>query len=503
MANTTKKSTNTKQETKQVVTEDRSLSRIVKDAKYIAESNVIALFFKHPETINDRDITIDSFSLNENRVRFEIANEIVNSGKVLDAITIGFYLEQHPKLKDQFLSCGGYDALSAIFKYLNVESLDSYIADMRKWDTVEAMMKRGFPIMESDIKQFKDDSLEDIYDRYEANLSDLFIHADTKVTAHNLVEGIHKVIKDCDEGISVGLPLYNAPYLTDIIGGNMLGNITVLGALSGTGKTTVTFELIFPTIIANDEKVVMIINEQDEVKLRKEMLAWTVNNVFGGEFNKKRLRQGKFTTEELELLHKAADWLEAKKENRNITVIPLPSYNVKLVKKIIKKYSAMGVKYFILDTFKASSDQKNDQVWLGMMMDMQELYDTIKPKAKNVHLWCTLQLKKDKIAFRHLTNDHIGMSKNIIDVVSTVVLMRGVRDDEKEGGANELNVFRLDGINRTTKVRVPLDKNKNYSVMFITKNREGETNQYQIVAESDLGKNKYKDVGLTVVPEDF
>jgi replicative DNA helicase len=498
----------TKKQTAQVektlVAEDRSVIRLVKDAKNIAESNVISIFYKHPDKISMYDtLTIKDFSLNENAVRFEIAKAIVDSGKVLDPIAIGFYLEQHPKLKAVFTEHGGYDAISMIFKYVDVESLDSYVLDMKKWNTVLAMHRKGFPVTEEDVKTFKDITLEDIYHMYEVMLSNIFIHAESKVQGYNIAEGLHTILDDCDKGIDVGLPLYNAPYLTDITGGNMLGNITILGALSGTGKTTVTFELLFPSMITLDEQIVMIINEQDEKKLKKEMLAWVANNIFHADINKKRLRQGKFTEEEWEKLRSSADWLEEKREKRNITIVPLESYTVEMVKKIIKKYSALGVKYFVLDTFKASNSISNEQVWLNMMMDMQKLYDTIKPKGKNVHLWCTLQLKKDKMAFRHLTNDHIGMSKNIIDVASTVILMRGVRDDEKSGGANELKVFRLDGANKTTKIHVNIDPKKSYCILFITKNREGETNQYQIVAESDLGKNRYKDVGLTVVPEDF
>lgn len=484
---------------------ERSVARIAKDAKIIAESNVIGMFYKNPESIGEYErINLNDFTLDESKVRFSIAKALFKEGKLsLDPLTVGFYLEQHPKLKNKFAEYGGYEAIGTMIKYLNYDYLDSYVRDMMKWNAVLKMFEMGFPITEQDVKEYKDLPIEDIYNKYEVMLSDVFINIDTTVKSHNVADGLYKIIDECDRGVNIGLPLHNASYLNDITGGNMLGNITILGALSGTGKTTITFELIFPSMIEYDEKVVMIINEQDEDKLRKEMLVWVANNIFEGNFNKKRLRQGSFTPEEMKLLNDSAAWLEEKKEKKNIMIIPLQRYTVETVKKIINKYSALGVKYFVLDTFKASTDAKTDAVWLAMMIDMQKLHDTIKAKSKNVHLWATLQLKKDKIAMRHLTNDHIGMSKNIIDVASTVVLMRGVRDDEKKGGSHELKVFRMDGKNKTTKVHVELDPNKNYSIMFITKNREGETNQFQIVAESDLGKNRYRDIGLTSVPEDF
>jgi replicative DNA helicase len=171
--------------------------------------------------------------------------------------------------------------------------------------------------------------------------------------------------------------------------------------------------------------------------------------------------------------------------------------------KIINKYSALGVKYFILDTFKASDNADSDKVWLEMMNDMRKLYDTIKPSNKNVHLWATLQLKKDKVGSRYLTNDNIGMSKNVVDVCSTVLLMRGVREDEKEDGKHELKVYRLEGKNGATRIPVILHKDKHYMVIFIDKNREGESGQFQIVAEVNLGRNTYKEIGITSIAQDF
>jgi replicative DNA helicase len=81
--------------------------------------------------------------------------------------------------------------------------------------------------------------------------------------------------------------------------------------------------------------------------------------------------------------------------------------------------------------------------------------------------------------------------------------MRGVRDDEKAGGENELVVYRLEGKNGKTKIHVSLDKDKHYCIIFVDKNREGEAQEFQIVAESNLGFNTYKEIGVTSVPMDF
>ena len=40
-------------------------------------------------------------------------------------------------------------------------------------------------------------------------------------------------------------------------------------------------------------------------------------------------------------------------------------------------------------------------------------------------------------------------------------------------------------------------------ILFITKNRFGRADHQQIVAEFDMGTNKYREIGYTVIMEDF
>ena len=64
-------------------------------------------------------------------------------------------------------------------------------------------------------------------------------------------------------------------------------------------------------------------------------------------------------------------------------------------------------------------------------------------------------------------------------------------------------MYRLEGKNNKTKLPVTLDKDKNYQLLFIVKNREGSANTFQVVIEHDLSRNILKEVGVTNVPVDF
>ena len=232
-------------------------------------------------------------------------------------------------------------------------------------------------------------------------------------------------------------------------------------------------------------------------------MVWVANNIFKEELHKYVLRDGKFDKETMILLKKCAKWLEEKKENRNITVIPLERYSVRTAIKIIKKYSGMGVRYFILDTLKESFDSKTDEIYKSMMRDSVDLYDVVKPSAKNVCLVMTYQLGKSSLKQRYLTNNEIGQAKSIVDVMSVNLMMRKPFDDEYAGGKNEVIGYKLEGKNGKSKIPFKLDKDKHYMIMFIPKNRFGQTDAFQIISEYNLSTNVYRDIGITNIPQDF
>ncbi len=480
-------------------------SKKVQEFKLACEANIVSILYKNPDLYFTYDkLNLKSFHNNIWRVYWNIGYDIIikEGKKSLDDITIGLYLEKHPKLKQKYDEYGGYDTIDKSKEYVNVENIGGYINELNKWNAVLQLLARRFPVHDK-IKDFVDMSAEQIYDLYEAQLNHVFVNVEGDVQSYNLCEDIHELLKKLDKGENVGMPLYNSPILNKEIGGNLQGHITMLGALSGEGKTTLTIELLLPQILQYDEKVCIMINEEDVSKWRRELITYVANNVFKKELKKYVLRDGKFSEEQWELLKKCADWIEERKENRNITIIPFPKYTAKLAIKTIRKYSSLGCKYFILDTMKVSSDAKSDLQWQEMTRDSVEIYDAIKPAGRNVHIWITYQLGKAATTKRYYTNDAIGIAKNIVDVASTNLMIRKPFDDEYEGEKNELKCYRLEGKNKLTKIPFKLDKNKHYTIIFITKNRFGSTNEFQIIAENDLATNIYKEIGIVKIPFDW
>lgn len=476
----------------------------VKGFKINSEANIVSIIYKNPDVLYNYDLKLESFSNNIWRVYFNIAQDLIVKEKkpVLDEITVGLYLEKHPKLKEKYDEYGGYETLQNAKEYVQIENFDGYYRELNKWNLIIELIKMKFPVGER-LSDFADMAVEDIYNEMEARLNHVFINLEGDVKSYNLCENINELIDSLNEGANVGLPLNSSPILNNEIGGLNLGHIYMLGAGSGVGKTTTAIQWLLPSVLHHNEKLCFLVNEEDQTKIQREMIIWVANNIFKKELKKYKLRDGKFDAETMQLLRDCAKWLEEKKENRNITIIPIERYTTEIAIKIIKKYSSLGVTRFVLDTLKPSANSKTDMVWLEMQRDMVELYNCIKPTAKNVTLWVNYQLGKASTKQRYYTNESIGVSRSIVDVCSVNLMIRDVWIDELEGGKHEITGYKLEGKNKRTKIPFKLDKDKHYVAIFVTKNRFGSTQAFQVLAEHDLSTNTYIEKGICYIPIDF
>jgi replicative DNA helicase len=480
-------------------------SKQVQEYKLACEANIVAILYKNPDLYFTYDkLNLKSFSNNIWRVYWQIGYDIIvkESKKSLDDITVGLYLEKHPKLKQKYDEYGGYDTIDKSKEYVIVENIGGYINELNKWNAVLQLLARRFPIHDK-IKQFVDMNAEEIYDMFETQLNHVFVNVEGDVQSYCITDGIDDLIEELNEGIAIGLPFYNLPLINKETGGMLIGNITLIGGLSNVGKSTFARSVTIPSIIKEKEKVVIILNEDGKKKWQREMLVWIANNIFKKDLQKYIVRDGKYSDEVIQILRESAEWLKQQANNHTITLIPFEKYETSKAIKVIKKYASMGVKYFVLDTFKMDAGKVTNNSWLEMQQAMVDINDVVKPEAKNLHITCTFQLVKGSAKQRYYTQDNIGVSKNIVDPASTCIMIRDVLDDEFPDGKHELKVYRLEGKNGKTKIPVKLDADKRYQIVFIIKNREGSANAYQVVIEHDMSRNIMKEVGITHVAIDW
>lgn len=479
--------------------------KTVKEYKLACEANIVSIYYKKPDLMYDFELNLEDFTENTWRVYWQIAYDIVikEHKPILDDVTIGLYLEKHNKLKQKYDDYGGYETIEKATEYVKTENLSGYIAELNKWNTVLMMLKNKFPVYDR-LSEFADMSLDDIYVEYEAILNHIFINADEDIQSYSIEDDIDELIDELNEGLAVGLPYYEMPLINKETGGQLTGNITLVGGLSNMGKTTLVRSMCIPASIKNGEKLVIMVNEEGRKKWQREMLVWVANNIYRFDLQKFVVRDGKYSDEVMDMLRKCANWIKEKASDNTVTIIPFNKYRTEKAIKVIKKYASLGVKYFILDTYKADSGSRSDKMWLEMQQSMVDIYDTVKTDGgKDVHIVITFQLAKSSARQRFYSQDNIGQAKNIVDVASTCLMIRDVFEDEYTGEKNALKVYKLEGKNGKSKIPVNLDHDKHYQLIFIVKNREGAANNYQIVVEHDMSRNLLKEVGFTSVPVDF
>jgi replicative DNA helicase len=341
-------------------------------------------------------------------------------------------------------------------------------------------------------------TVESLQQKLEETLASVFADVDIVEKVEDMSKGLWDVVTDAHEGKMRGFP-YQSALLNEYVNGQALGNLTMLSANSGMGKTFLALAQILPNMIEFGESLMILANEEDIVKWKREIITWSVNNMTDGSFEKQRFNQGNFTQDELDTLKAGVDWLDEMMEEGKIRFINFNSFSMKKAIKMIKKESTFNdVKYFILDTLKLDSDAINEnvQAWLQLQVNMVHLYDLIKPSNRNLHVFVTYQLGKSAMLTRYLSQNSLGMSKNVVDTVSTLMLVRRALESEKAGGKNEVTVKTTDG------KEIKMEKGKEYFIMFLGKNRMGATHR-QLVFEIDMGRNIVKDYGTCLIEQDI
>lgn len=465
-----------------------------------AEASIVSMIYKNPDLLREVNLEIKDFHNNCWRVYFAIAQDmIINEKKAtLSEIDIGLYLEKHPKLAEKYYEeYGGYRTIESAGAYVKEENFESYISDLRKWNAVARLVKHGFPCDKERISKICDTSTEELYDEYTVHLNDIFANIDNNIKSYNGFDGMKELIDELNEGKNVGIPFANCEFLNAETGGMLGGNIIGFGASSGVGKSTLSINYVFPTIMKNDLNAVFIINEEDQNKFKKEAIIWYCTNVLKHPIPKRILRDGGFDDETKKVLYKAAEWFESEKEKQHITIIPLEQYTARTVIKLIKKYTKMECDVIVLDTLKESYDARDKESWKSLMTDCVDFYDCIK--HTNTCMIITYQLTKNKN--KYLTNADIGVSKGILDVFSLNIFFRRPLQTEFENGKEELYCYKPIR-NSSSRVEFKLNKDKHYMIGFISKNRHG-MSDIQIISEADFSINHYEDLGYCVVSQDF
>lgn len=476
----------------------------------IIEGNVIACLWKNPFDFfsNYNQIVVNDFLTQEGQIYFSLAQELYKEGyKIFDIVCVSNYLNGKKQLEEWFNNNGGFRAIEEMISLIDLQNTEVYI---------ENLTKRNILINLYDLKLLNIDKLDDfikmpvnvLEDWYLYQLSNIFIKQQLRgVEQIDLTkqDGYKDFIKRCNEGRNLGVSIASsgAKILNYNLGGLHKGCMHLIGATSGEGKSTILIPLVILPLLEQGEKIVLLINEEDEDAWRSRLLVTVVNwKTSYHKLTRQRFQEGNFTGEELKAIDEATEWLN--KYSGNLMFVKLSDYKVGTMKRIITKYHALGFDNIILDTMKPESET-SDASWALFTENSKELFQMCN--KYQLRLICTIQLGISVThGVRYLTRANIARARSIIEVAGVCLLFRRLRADEYTGENYDCKPFYYikdeNGHYTKSKRYLELDKTKEYIIKFIDKNRYGK-DHFCILYERNLAFNILNEVGFCTIREDY
>jgi replicative DNA helicase len=481
----------------------------------IIEGNVIACLYSNNELFRElKDLTEKDFITVEGLLYYRLGLGITQQGaKIIDKTAIYTYLENKPTIKEQFEEYGGYDSIKDMVNTINIENYESYYDALLKYNILNRLHIKGFNVLDN-INKFDNMHSKQVYDWFDYLLNDTFIKVGNSLKPVDLTEEStwDDFLKRVDSGADNGIPI-DCKLLNYHLAGLHRGNILLHTAHSGVGKTSSAITLYILPLLKQNKKVVLLINEQSADDWRKMLLPSVVNNILHSPnkwLNRQRMQYGGFTDAEWEVIGDAKKWITNQQRRGNLIFYPMEDYSARTIKQIIKKMMRLDSETtFILDTWKPS-DESGERAWAQFTEESKEIYNIVKPEdvgGLNVRFIATAQLSGGTVTQRYLNVNALAKSKSVKEVVGQLLMFRKVWQDEyDESSKKYLRPFNYikkeDGTWSQSKQTITLDKDKEYTILFIDKNRYGKDN-IQLLFESNLDFNTWKCIGFCVVCQDY
>lgn len=331
--------------------------------------------------------------------------------------------------------------------------------------------------------------------------------------AENLYIDGDEFIKKLEEESAEMLPFHNYKLMNSITQGVARGHVFMWGGFGNSGKSSWMSDAFVMSCIANQEKLLIVLNEEDAQSFRQKIVLSILNHEFNETFDRKRMVNGKLKDEDKILIRKAFKKMEELIDGDEslIKVIFMERYIMADLEKIIRFWANRGYINLLVDTHKVSDDSKHNARWETFVEDMKTIYRITRKNANgcNLRTVVTFQLADSAIKNRYLDFSAIGEGKGAKNEASVMQIFRPVWSDEYEGGKHELDCYKLVW-NPSTKKYDPkpfkLKKGKSYSLLFTPKNRFGANNdnsQPVLVVEPAFHKNTFYELGWCHVAKDY
>jgi replicative DNA helicase len=490
----------------------------------ITEAYFTALFYNDPDLYAfypEDKINVKTFQNSAWGFYFGLGRHMADKGvKVFDDITIYKHVKEL-NIETKFEEYGGFEPVEEVMAEVTgkEDNIDAYYDEIKKYALIKNLISLfGEKILESNGKyNYKLFSKNQLHLYWNDQVNQLGMDGDNKYDEHDLLNNLRNDIVRWSMNPAVGLPYYKSPQMTKITTGWDFGNLYIFGGFGGSGKTSMSFNKVIMSCIAEQEKLLIIANEQGIDEFKK-MLIITAMGILNDTFNRQRINEGDFTEDEMAKMEKAVEWVEelCGGDDSIIKFVFMEDYIMEDVKKVIRHYANRGYKSVMVDTGKPSEGGAGKARWEQFTDDFKDLYKLCRANGGglNLRMWVNVQLADTALKNRFLDENAFGDSKKIKNEASVVFMIRGIWADEYEGGSNALDVEKwiydpenpfADKKTGMYKKEFQLEKGKVYYLLFTPKNRRGKDNKTgldMLVLQPNFNNNTWYEVGWTTVYND-
>lgn len=429
---------------------------------------------------------------------FSLGKQMYLKGyKSFDHVSIYTFLETKPNVKKHFDELGGYSSVDELRNLVNVENTDAYYDNIVKMNFLLSLYDKGFNVLQN-ITTFKEMTSQQVYDWYDYMLNNLGIKNDQDMQIESL-EIDDEFLKECDTGEAMGISYgKKCPILNNMTLGVPLGDMYMFGGHSGVGKSSFVFGNMIIPMTEEGKKCAIISNEQRSKDFKYLLLVHILTQELDyWGLTRKKIKQGKFSEEQWEMLEKAKQI--SKEKYANIKFIKLFDNNMNRVKQVIKKLSKIGYQVFMFDTMK-SDDEIDEAMWQQLLIHSRKLFQIAS--KENIALICTYQLALHTLNRRYLDASCLSNAKQIKEVFSEMVYAREIWQDEMKDERYDVKPYQLvkDDSGKYTNAKKPidLDADKKYMIIFLDKTRNDEDKK-QILYSFNGRFNLWKEIGFCSV----
>lgn len=453
------------------------------------------LYDEYDKLNTGTDETIQS---SDGRFYFSLGRSLYQQGyRAFDDISINAYLNDKETLRKSFDDLGGFREVENLKSLVNPENVESYFDKIVKLNMLSDLARQFFQNF-SDTSRFDKMSNAEVYDYFDYQLNSISLNTAKDMKVEDVCFD-DSFIDELDRGEAVGLNYgKSCPRLNYLTLGLPLGDLTMLGGFSGTGKTSFVFENMILPMAENGTKCCIISNEM-QVRAYRQLL---IVHILTHEFNywkitRKHLKIGNFTDEQKDLLKQAASI--GREKYKTIKFVKMFDNDTPRVCKTIRKYSKLGYQMFLWDTMK-SDDDSSLEMYRQLLHTSRKVFQTAS--RENVAVVCTYQLALHLLNQRYLDANCLSNGKQIKEVFSEMIYIRPLWDDEYTGERCDCKAYtrnkRPDGTWEKFTTPITLDKTKKYIVAFLDKTRNDEDKQ-QILYEANLTWNSWHEVGFCTI----